>query len=183
MKTPAILSILCAMYLTFCLSPSHAQTALENLAPEEYFDFWLGSWDLTWEDEDGTEATGTNRIERILNQQVIRERFKADTGAYQGYTGESYSVYQAVSGTWKQTWIDNSGGYLDFVGEFDDGKRMFTRTALNPNGVQIHQRMVFYDITDHSFTWDWEVSEDGGDTWELRWRIFYKRSENAPCGG
>ncbi|MEX2601574.1 MAG: hypothetical protein WD355_08005 [Balneolaceae bacterium] len=174
--------ILNSLLLSFCLfqaTSSLAQGSLEELAPEEYFDFWLGSWELTWEDSDGTLARGTNQIERILNQRVIREQFNAVSGAYEGYTGESYSVYQAASGTWKQTWVDNSGGYLDFTGEFDGDRRMFTRTALNPEGEQSHQRMVFYDITDDSFTWDWELSVDDGETWELRWRIQYERSDNG----
>lgn len=46
--------------------PADEQTALEELEPEAYFDFWLGNWHLTWEDSDGTLAKGSNRIERIL---------------------------------------------------------------------------------------------------------------------
>jgi hypothetical protein len=35
--------------------------------------------------------------------------------------------------------------------------------------------MVFYDIKKDSFTWDWEGTQDGGETWNLLWRINYTR--------
>lgn len=159
------------------LHTGYAQTNLSELDSEEYFDFWVGKWDLTWEDADGTTAHGTNHIERVLNGKVIKENFEAQTGAFEGYIGKSYSVYQPQFETWKQTWVDNQGGYLDFTGDFNGNKRIFKRKGMNPQGKEMLQRMVFYDITENSFTWDWEISEDDGDTWQLRWRIYYERAE------
>lgn len=159
------------------LHSGYAQTSISELEPEAYFDFWLGTWDLTWEDADGTTAHGRNHIERVLDGKVIKENFEAHSGAYKGFVGKSYSVYQAQSGTWKQTWVDNQGGYLDFVGEVDGNKRIFKRAGMNPQGKEVLQRMKFYDTTEDSLTWDWEISEDNGHTWQLRWRIFYERSE------
>lgn len=157
--------------------PAYSQTGISELEPEAYFDFWLGTWDLTWEDADGTTAHGTNTIERILDGNVIKENFEAHSGAYEGFIGKSYSVYQARTEEWKQTWVDNQGGYLDFTGHVDGDKRIFQRTGTNPQGQAVLQRMTFYDITDDAFTWDWEVSEDAGETWQLRWRIHYRRAE------
>lgn len=159
--------------------PAHAQSDLDALEPESYFDFWLGTWDLTWQDSDGSTAHGTNRIERVLDGKVIKESFEAHSGAYAGFKGRSFSVHDARKGTWKQTWVDNQGGYLDFVGEIDGNKRIFRRTGINPRGEKVLQRMVFYDITDDSLTWDWEISEDDGKTWQLRWRIFYERADEG----
>lgn len=168
-----ILFFSCLMQFTHL----HAQTDLNELSPESYFDFWLGTWNLTWEDADGSTANGINRVERILGGAVIRERFQALTGAYEGFEGESYSVYTERTGEWKQTWIDSNGDYLDFTGEFEDNKRIFKREGISPDGRNILQRMVFHNIKDDSFTWDWEISEDNGTTWQLRWQIFYKRSD------
>lgn len=162
------------MFLAAC---AQAQTSLKELKPNQYFDFWLGTWELTWENADGTTAHGTNHIERVLNGKVIKENFEAHSGAYEGFVGKSYSVYKIGTGEWKQTWVDNNGGYLDFTGKFDGDKRIFERNGVNPQGQEILQRMVFYDITENSLTWDWEVSEDDGETWQLRWRIFYERAE------
>lgn len=177
MKISASLLLIC--FLTGYLQAGniYAQSHSDEPAPEAWFDFWLGTWDLTWEDADGTESRGTNHIERILNGRVIKENFEAHSGAYEGYVGKSYSVYVASEDTWKQTWVDNNGGYLDFEGERDGDRRMFKRSFINPAGQEIHQRMVFYDITDQSLTWDWEISDDQGETWQLRWRIFYERAD------
>jgi hypothetical protein len=71
--------------------------------------------------------------------------------------------------------VDNEGGYLDFTGVVEGNKRIFKREGVNQEGEKILQRMVFYDITETSFTWDWQISEDNGQTWQLRWRIFYVR--------
>lgn len=163
--------------LSISMHTANAQTSISELEPEEYFDFWLGEWELTWEDGDGTTAHGTNRVERVLDGKVIKENFEAYSGAYEGFKGKSYSVYQSQFGSWKQTWVDNSGGYLDFSGEFDGNKRIFKREGMNPQGQEILQRMVFYDVAEDSMTWDWEISEDNGETWQLRWRIFYERVE------
>lgn len=169
-------SFLILVCMVFAYSVN-AQTGLNELEPEQYFDFWLGTWNLTWQDADGTEAHGTNHIERVLDGKVIKENFEALSGAYEGFLGKSYSVYNPRTGEWRQTWVDNNSGYLDFVGEFDGDKRIFIREGMSPQGKEIMQRMVFYDITENSLTWDWQISEDGGETWQLRWRIFYERAE------
>lgn len=155
--------------------PALAQTSLSKLEPAEYFDFWLGKWDLTWQASDGSTETGTNTIERILNDKVIKENFEATSGQLAGFIGKSYSVYNANTNEWKQTWVDNNGGYWDFVGKFEGDKRIFIRQGHNANGNPIMQRMVFYDITKNSFTWDWEKSTDNGATWQLQWKIAYRR--------
>lgn len=153
------------------------ETRLSELEPEAYFDFWVGKWNLTWEDADGAVAKGTNHIEKVLDGKVIKENFEAQSGAYEGFVGKSYSVYNSNTGEWKQTWVDNQGGYLDFMGKFEGNKRIFIREGINQEGEPILQRMVFYDITEDSLTWDWEMSEDNGETWQLQWRINYERAD------
>ncbi len=153
-----------------------AQTSLEDLPPEQYFDFWIGEWNLMWADPDSTAGTGFNKIERILDGAVIKESFEGLTGASAGYLGRSYTVYKADTGEWKQTWVDNTGDYLEFTGEFEGNNRMFTRLGTDQDGNDILQRMIFYDIRQDSFTWDWESSSDNGATWDLNWRIRYRRA-------
>ena len=152
-----------------------AQTSLEDIPPEEYFDFWIGEWNLVWADPDSTAGTGFNKIERVLDGAVIKESFEGLTGASAGYLGRSYTVYKQSTGEWKQTWVDNTGDYLEFTGEFTGNKRMFTRFGTDQEGNLILQRMIFYDIKPNSFTWDWVSSSDNGATWDLNWRIRYER--------
>lgn len=142
-----------------------------------WFDFWIGSWTLTWQQADSTEASGVNKLERVLNDNVIKENFEALNGVLKGYVGKSWSVYNPSTRVWKQTWVDNSGSYLDFTGRFEDGKRYFERTTVVPGTDKpLMQRMVFYNIKPNSFDWDWENSTDEGKTWNLAWRIHYNRN-------
>ena len=139
----------------------------------EQFGFWAGEWSLTWQDQHGKTQTGTNRIEWILGGCVLQESFEDPTG---GLIGRSWSVYDPASGKWKQTWVDNQGSYLDFVGERRDGRMSLEREAM-VEGKSRRQRMTFYNITPDSLDWDWEGSGDGGATWKLAWRIHYVRKK------
>jgi hypothetical protein len=83
-------------------------------------------------------------------------------------------VYSPGRGKWLQTWVDNSGGYLDFEGGWADGRMVLSRRAER-DGKTFLQRMVFYNISDHALDWNWERSDDGGATWNPLWVIHYTR--------
>jgi hypothetical protein len=145
-------------------------------AEAHQFDFWLGDWDLTWEDG----GRGRNRISRILDGQVIHEQFSgfATRPDVRPFLGVSVSVYVPAIGAWRQTWVDSSGNYLDFIGTYADGKLTLSMERV-VNGRLAKYRMVFYNIASDTLDWDWERSEDGGQSWELLWRIHYQRHTEA----
>jgi hypothetical protein len=156
-----------------CLMLTMAAGALAQQAPPPVppetaqFDFWLGDWDASW----GEGQHGSNHITKRWDR-VIVEEFDGKPGM--PLEGHSVSVYDAKAKLWKQTWVDNSGGYLDFTGGFADGRMTLART-YQKDGKTVHQRMVYHDITADAFTWDWEGSKDGGKTWEKVWQIHYTR--------
>jgi hypothetical protein len=143
-----------------------------KLQDSTLFDFWVGDWDLTWTTNDGKTAKATNRIVKILDGKVIQENFSFSSGQFKG---TSISVYNPVKKTWHQAWADTQGGYFDLEGDVDGDKRIFKTKPQQQNGQQIIRRMVFYDIKPGSLKWDWELSRDGGATWQLQWRINYVR--------
>jgi hypothetical protein len=151
-----------------------AHAAPPDVAAEAHqFDFWLGDWDLTWEGG----GRGRNRITRILDGRVIQEQFTGfatDPNDTKPLLGLSVSVYVPSLGAWRQTWVDSTGNYMEFVGGYGDGKLKLSmeRTV---NGRLTQYRMVFYNIAAHTLDWDWERSEDGGQSWQLLWRIHYLR--------
>ncbi|WP_258103456.1 hypothetical protein [Marinoscillum sp. MHG1-6] len=155
---------------------THSQSLME-LDTTEYFDFWVGEWQVAWDEGNGVEVLGTNTIAKSLDDKVIIENFRITRGKSAGFKGMSMSVYQKRFKRWKQVWSDNQGGYFDFTGAVDGDKRMFATAVTEKNGKQQQQRMVFYDIEENSMTWDWEKTEDGGKTWSLLWRIFYTRND------
>jgi hypothetical protein len=152
------------------LAPAAQQTLCET--PEaDGLDFWVGTWDLAWASASG-EARGTNVVTRELGDCVVHERFEAETG----FAGESVSVY-TPSG-WRQTWVDNSGGYLLFEGAtHPDGTVSEMRSApfMNVSGEPQINRMVWEDVTADALTWRWQASTDGGATWTDTWVIQYTR--------
>lgn len=143
--------------------------------PASDLDFWLGDWNLHWKDSDTTEATGANNITRELNGQVICEHYQALSGQNAGFEGRSWSVYDKRTQTWKQTWVDNQGAYLDFTGGKEGDTFTFNRQFPGKDGHLIQQKMIYLDIRPDSFTWKWMRSDDAGKTWQLLWQIYYTR--------
>lgn len=164
------------IFLAICtsISVSFSQTTDEPCKSPEasQFDFWVGSWQLDWKDPDGSVKTGSNVINKIFGSCVIEENFSSGD---KSYLGKSISMYNPVKKLWQQTWVDNGGSYLDFTGGLDGDKMILKRKGINRNGIEVLQRMVFYDITKNEFSWNWEYSKDDGATWNLVWKIHYTR--------
>ncbi|MDB2499584.1 hypothetical protein N9X40_01885 [bacterium] len=96
------------------------------------FEFWVGDWDLTWTNANGTLGTGTNRIEKILDGKALQENFSAASG----FKGRSLSVYNPKTQVWRQSWVDNQGAYLSFTYEVDGSKRNFKIDPIERNGTE-----------------------------------------------
>jgi len=141
---------------------------LSQLPPEEQLDFWLGEWDVSWDDD----QHGRNTITRILDSRVIQEQFDGAPSA--DLRGMSLSVYSPRLGQWRQTWVDNEGNYWDFRGGVQ-GDDMILATDDVIDGRAVKLRMVFYNIERHELDWRWERSDDNGRTWQLQWQIHYQR--------
>jgi hypothetical protein len=171
-----ILTLLLPLFLTSTLLSQQSAAGPANpcLSPQQkQFDFWVGEWDLTWPGEKPGEVEhGSNSIQRILDGCVVQENFSGL--ATNHLRGTSLSIFDAHAGLWKQTWVDNEGGYLDFAGEFKDGQMILQREAIR-DGKKFLQRMVWKNITADSFDWSWDASQDGGKTWQVNWPIHYKR--------
>ncbi len=149
--------------------PTDRAIPVDPLGPTA-LDFWLGDWKVSWADG----GNGTNTIRRILDERVIEESFDGgdddDT-----LKGRSLSVLDARDGRWHQTWVDSTGAYLDLVGVDVDGRIAFERETTI-DGARIVQRMVWLDVTEHSFRWQWQRSADGRASWTVVWEIDYRRA-------
>lgn len=164
------------LFLTFfALSLTGQSFKLSELDSSQFFDFWEGTWDATWKEGDA-EGKGRNELTWIHDGKVLQENFQVLQGQAKGFAGGSLSVFQPQTNTWRQAWADAQGGYYDFIGDFEGDKRIFKTHPREVNGKMVVQRMVFYDVQRDSFTWDWELSQDGGETWNLSWRINYTRA-------
>jgi hypothetical protein len=172
-RIPAIAALAALAFLAAGQRPLPGQQNAPCSRPEaRQFDFWIGDWGYT-----SNRGTGINNIRSVLGGCVIYESFNQVAGEEgDPLSGWSVSVFDAPAGKWKQTWVDNSGGYLDFVGEFKDGKMVLSREA-EAAGKKFLQRMVWHNITRGAFDWNWERSEDGGKSWTALWEIHYFRKK------
>jgi hypothetical protein len=135
------------------------------------FDFWIGSWDCTW---DG--GFGANTITRDLGGQVLVERFETETP--EPFTGMSLTAFDRRRRRWLQGWADSAGNFWSFVGG-PEGNRVVLTTVPAASHEDDLKRMVFSDITRDSLEWNWERSDDGGQTWQSLWQIKYARKADS----
>lgn len=145
-----------------CNTPQHA-----------LMDFWVGTWKGTWRNpQSGNEDSASNVVVRSHDGCVIHESFRQ--GA-RGLVGSSFSVFDAKRGNWRQTWVDNTGAYMDFVGTLLPDGMSFSRETEAADGTKVWERMRFFNATSMSFDWEWERSTDGGKSWVSSWKIRYLR--------
>lgn len=164
------------LLLTLLATPLIAQQPAKPCTEpqQKQFDFWVGDWDLTTPGaKQGEVNHSTNSIKRILDGCIVQENFLG--GDASPLLGMSVSVFDPTAGKWKQTWVDNQGAYLDFVGEFKDGQMILWREAAKSDGTKVMQRMVWKNITANELDWSWESSKDKGQTWQVLWPVHYKR--------
>jgi hypothetical protein len=129
------------------------------------FDFWIGNWEVTpWQQPPalGIRVLGTNRVDQLLEQCLLQENW---TGAGGG-SGKSMNFYDRNLGKWRQLWVDQFGGSLDYAGEFKKGAMRFEGWTLGPNGAHVLQKLTFFAISKDTVRQLFETSTDSGRTWK-----------------
>jgi hypothetical protein len=136
------------------------------------FDFWLGEWRVSWQ-QDGEERHGRNVITRSFDGRVVEERFDGRPGVE--LQGMSVNVLDEQGDRWLQTWVDDAGNYFHLEGALDDGAMVLLCDRHNAAQPDARYRMRFFDIQPDSLAWTWERSLDGGTTFDVLWRLDYAR--------
>jgi hypothetical protein len=152
------------------------------LAPEfRQLDFWLGDWDVDvharsspTSDQWG-DARGHQHVEAILGGCAIAEHFTAD-GPPSPWAGASYSSWQPQLSQWRQTWVDDSGGYIALRGSFAHGEMTLYGEPRDNHGKQTQMRMVYSAITPTSLHWEWQFTDDNWTTFAPTIKIDYRRA-------
>ncbi len=155
--------------------------AVERCAGPEHraFDFWVGSWEVR--NPEG-EVVGRNEIRRIAGGCGLLEEWRGEGGG----TGTSVNAYDPDRGRWTQRWI-GTGATLWLEGGVEDGpegKRMVlagTETRSTPRG-NVLDRITWTPLSDGRVRQDWEISSDGGETWNDAFVGLYSERESAEAG-
>lgn len=134
------------------------------------FDFWIGNWEVF-----GPKGkAGESHIERILDSCVILENW---TSAKLGYTGKSFNTYNASTGQWQQTWVDNAGGSTEYLrGNAEKDKMVFYADKnAGKGGKNFLRRLSFYKLSNDKVRQHGERSDDDGKTWTTEYDLEYRR--------
>lgn len=104
-----------------------------------------------------------------------------------GYVGLSLRLFSPQTGSWSIYWLDNQTGGLDanglllnpVVGRFENGIGVFEGDDVL-DGRPIRVRYTWCDIGPDSARWEQAMSDDGGQHWEMNWRMLFRRVADRP---
>ncbi|MEJ2085714.1 MAG: hypothetical protein P8Y44_08540 [Acidobacteriota bacterium] len=131
------------------------------------FDFWIGDWQVY----SGEDLAGRNSIQPILDGCVLQEKWQGS----QGGAGSSFNFYNPQTEKWQQFWVWKNGTTLELEGAFGDGKMVLEGDGLSQAGEPIQHRITWYDNEDGTVRQHWQVSKDGGETFETAFDGLYKK--------
>jgi hypothetical protein len=147
------------------------------------FDFLMGRWKLThhrlrerlvgdthWEDFAGT-CEASHIIGGLGN--VDDNLLELPAGTYRAAT---LRLFNPEAGLWSIWWIDARSAALGTPvhGRFEHGVGTFLGDDTLA-GRPIRIRFVWSQITPRSARWEQAFSTDGGESWEMNWRMDFER--------
>ena len=134
-------------------TPAARRIDFESVDPERMFDFRVGEWTVRREGEPQRRQVVTP----IFDGRGLQSESFGEGGTA---TSRSQYVFSPDSGTWKQVWCSAEGQCAILRSEIVDGTLVLRQVSVDgeaaPNG-----RAVFRDVTDRSYSIDWQVSEAG----------------------
>jgi hypothetical protein len=127
------------------------------------FDFTLGAWKV---DLDGPLGGGggdlRSSISTDLSGCLIEERL---TGAH-GYEARVFSNARRRTGQWFRTFIDNRGLRVFLTGQQENGAMVLGGKLPAGGALATDVRVTWQQLDGGRFRQRWEVTRDGGTTWQ-----------------
>lgn len=159
----AALPRLAAIAATVLLAAGAARAA-DSACPDpraRQFDFWVGDWDVY--NREGNAVVGHSVVEPILDDCVLQESWEGVSGS----AGTSLNFFDADRQAWRQLWVWREGTTLELAGAFAGGRMVLEGAGKADDGTPRRNRITWIDNADDSVRQLWEVSADGGTTWEV----------------
>ncbi|HYD86167.1 MAG TPA: hypothetical protein VEA80_01715 [Vitreimonas sp.] len=156
---------------------AHAQTSQPppptcEAAEHRQLDFWIGEWDAFRSDTNA--QVGRSSVTREEAGCVIHEHWTAANG---GVTGQSFNIFERMSGQWEQYWVSSNGEITHYIGgPIENGLQLTAvgdRSAIAPGAV-FQSRVTLTAQPDGTVRQVGETSGDG-QTWTRRYDITYRR--------
>lgn len=160
------------------LSSSLVAQRLPCAAPQyRQFDFWIGNWEAFA--PNGTKA-GDSKISVILDSCIILEEWTS-AALQQGlrFAGKSFNTFNAATGEWQQTWVDNTGTTIFYSKGISGTNNIVFKTApfvISKDTMGI-RRLSFYKLSDDKVRQHGEISKDNEKTWMTEYELEYRRKQ------
>lgn len=149
------------------------------LADPEFrrFDFWIGEWDVRGAGQNPALPPAASTIELVLEGCALLENYTTI-----GYSGKSFTFYDAARRRWQQTYVDSTGTLMEFHGAFREaGVLALEADILAPGTPQATKnRLTFFRKGADEVRQLWEQSSDDGATWAVVFDGTYLR-KNRPA--
>ncbi len=159
--------LICLVSLLAIGNPSFSQDK------SKYFDFWEGTWHQVIEGKVDTTAT------KFIVHRGMHEFFFTEDWWMVDSEGGSLKAYgirswDQVNSTWSYVWLSAEGHYQIWDTKKVDGHWYIYKT-FNFNGDKYLSRQAWIPTSANELTRVSEKSYDNGQTWELRFREFYRK--------
>lgn len=139
------------------------------------FDFWIGDWEAFG--TNGKKA-GDSKISAILDSCIILEEWTS-AGVVNGlrYAGKSFNTYNAGTGQWQQTWVDNAAASTEYLmGKFETDKIIFETGSFKfSKDTTAIRKLTFFNLGKHKVRQLGEVTKDNGQAWITEYDLEYRR--------
>ena len=153
------------------LAAQQAPPPCEDDARRAAFDFWVGRWTVT---NPAGATVGGSSIERVASGCAILETWSAGNGR----EGRSLNFFDPATDSWHQVWVGGDGVALRLEGDSDRPGRMILTGGPRetPNGT-VRDRITWTLQDDGTVEQLWDISTDGGSTWQTGFRGIYRPAE------
>lgn len=133
-------------------------------------EFLLGEWQFNarFRRPDGSFGKTISRsiVKTTLGGRAIEDRYcnVLQSGEVDN-VGITVRSYNQRTQKWLMVFYDmDLGSRTEFIGEYKDGEFHFEGKGLH-NGINLLEKVTFYNITDDSYSWKMDRSYDDGKTW------------------
>jgi hypothetical protein len=145
-------------------APQPACTAAEH----KQFDFWIGEWNVF--NAQGQQI-GSNRISRIAGSCGLLEEWRAANGG----DGKSVNFFDTADHQWHQIWVGADGTVLRIAGGLkESAMQLLGADRKTARGI-VRDRITWTPQKDGAVEQRWDISIDGGATWQTSFLGTYRR--------
>lgn len=141
-----------------------------------YYDFWEGSW---YQVIDGKVDTTATRfvVKKGINEYTFNEHWRMTFGPDESLQATGIRSWDELNKIWMYIWISAENHFQIWEGRKVEG-HWYIYKSFNINGDRYLSRQAWVPTRPGELIRISEKSYDGGKTWQLRFKEYYRKSES-----